>query len=186
MSWFTYLVPLVGTDPVIIRRSGRKCQGQIIKEDKDKLEKNLLSSSDDHLDLEIKEYTNKGRGISTKRDFLKGEFVAEYAGNLIDLKTAKKLETTYAMDPKIGCYMYYFRHNNKCMCIDATDESERYGRLINHSMKLPNCLSKVVILEGKPRLIFVAKTDIAAGTELLYDYGDKSKNSVLGNPWLLS
>ena len=37
----------------------------------------------------------------------------------------------------------------------------------------PNCVTKVVMLGDTPRLILVAKSDIAAGTELLYDYGDR-------------
>ena len=57
--------------------------------------------------------------------------------------------------------------------IDATYESGRYGRLLNHSKLNPNCLTKVVTFSDIPRLIFVAKYDIVAGTELLYDYGDR-------------
>ena len=57
--------------------------------------------------------------------------------------------------------------------IDATSESGRYGRLLNHSKITPNCVTKVVMLGDIPRLILVAKNDIVAGTELLYDYGDR-------------
>lgn len=35
-----------------------------------------------------------------------------------------------------------------------------------------------------PRLILVAKQDIEAGAELLYDYGDRSKESLKAHPWL--
>jgi hypothetical protein len=34
----------------------------------------------------------------------------EYAGDLINQKTAKEKETDYSKDPDIGCYMYYFTH----------------------------------------------------------------------------
>ena len=44
------------------------------------------------------------------RDFAKGEFVVEYAGDLIDIGTAKDLEANYSMDTSKGCYMYYFKH----------------------------------------------------------------------------
>ena len=57
--------------------------------------------------------------------------------------------------------------------IDATGESGRFGRLLNHSRVSPNCITKVVMLGEVPRLILVAKHDIVAGTELLYDYGDR-------------
>ena len=69
--------------------------------------------------------------------------------------------------------------------IDATDETGRYGRLVNHSRLAPNLMTKV-ILNGKspPRLVLVAKQDIEPGTELLYDYGDHSKESLAVHPWL--
>ena len=47
------------------------------------------------------------------KTFNKGDFVVEYAGNLIDISTAKDLETEYAMDANMGCYMYYFKHKGK-------------------------------------------------------------------------
>lgn len=47
------------------------------------------------------------------RDFAKGEFVVEYAGDLIDIGTAKDLEAKYSMDASKGCYMYYFKHKEK-------------------------------------------------------------------------
>ena len=57
--------------------------------------------------------------------------------------------------------------------IDATSESGRFGRLLNHSKISPNCVTKVFTMGDTPRLILVAKNDIVAGTELLYDYGDR-------------
>ena len=55
----------------------------------------------------------KGRGVSSVRRISKGEFVVEYSGDLIDVKMAKERETKYAMDLSKGCYMYYFRANNR-------------------------------------------------------------------------
>lgn len=43
---------------------------------------------------------------------MKGEFVVEYIGELIDQVTAKKREKIYAQDQNTGCYMYYFQHRN--------------------------------------------------------------------------
>ena len=68
--------------------------------------------------------------------------------------------------------------------IDATAESGRLGRLVNHSRIHPNLQTKVVFVEETPRLLLVAKKDIEPGTELLYDYGDRSKESLLCHPWL--
>jgi len=110
--------------------------------------------------------------------------VVEYSGDLVDVGTAKDLETRYSLDASKGCYMYYFKHKGKQYCIDATTESGRYGRLVNHSRVSPNCVTKVVMLGDTPRLILVARQDIQPGTELLYDYGDRSKDSLAAHPWL--
>ena len=47
------------------------------------------------------------------KSFDKGDFVVEYAGDLIDIGTAKDLETKYSLDSSKGCYMYYFKHKGK-------------------------------------------------------------------------
>jgi len=169
-----------------IRRSERKpkAKAELLKEQMDGIEARLLANDDTTLGVEVAFIQNKGRGIKAVRDFVKGEFVVEYAGDLIDIGKAKDLEAKYSMDTSKGCYMYYFKHKGKQYCIDATSESGRYGRLLNHSKKTPNCVTKVVMLGDTPRLILVAKNDIVAGTELLYDYGDRSKESLKAHPWL--
>ena len=41
------------------------------------------------------------------------------------------------------------------------------------------------MIEDKPRLIFVAKRNIEEEEELLFDYGDSSKEAIKEHPWLL-
>ena len=65
--------------------------------------------------------------------------------------------------------------------IDATEESGRYGRLVNHSRANKNLRVKV---EKGPRLFMYALRDIEPGTELLYDYGERSKATLAAHPWL--
>lgn len=67
--------------------------------------------------------------------------------------------------------------------VDATRETNRLGRLINHS-KCGNCQTKLHDIDGVPHLILIASRDIAAGEELLYDYGDRSRASLEAYPWL--
>jgi len=167
-----------------IRRSDRKPKTELLKEKNEGIEKSLLAHEDTNLGLEIVMIKNKGRGIRAVRDFSQGEFVVEYAGELINIGTAKDLEVKYSMDASKGSYMYYFKHQNTQYCIDATGESGRQGRLLNHSRVSPNCKTKVFILGDTPRLIIVAKSDIKAGTELVYDYGDRSKESLKDHLWL--
>eukprot|EP00092_Neocalanus_flemingeri_P018245 GFUD01019745.1.p1 GENE.GFUD01019745.1~~GFUD01019745.1.p1 ORF type:complete len:312 (-),score=76.18 GFUD01019745.1:325-1260(-) len=166
------------------RRSDRKSKADLLKEQTDIIEAALTTQDDTKLGIEVVTMDNKGRGIKAVKDFSKGEFVVEYAGDLVDVKTAEDLEAKYSMDTSKGCYMYYFKYKGKQYCVDATSESGRFGRLLNHSRIHPNCRTKVVMLDDIPRLILVAKQDILAGTELLFDYGDRSKESLKAHPWL--
>jgi len=61
----------------------------------------------------VTEIEGKGRGVVATKPFRRGDFVVEYAGDLIDLSLAKKREEKYSEDTDIGCYMYYFTHNNR-------------------------------------------------------------------------
>ncbi|KAM9464847.1 LOW QUALITY PROTEIN: N-lysine methyltransferase KMT5A-A-like [Salvelinus alpinus] len=124
----------------------------------------------------------KGRGVFAVRRFKKGKFVIEYHGDLLHLADAKR-EALYAQDPGTGCYMYYIQYLSKTYCADATKESTRLGRLLNHS-KTGNCQNKLHDIDGIPHLILVASRDIESEEELLYDYGDRSKESISAHPWL--
>ncbi|OII71669.1 protein with a SET domain within carboxy region [Cryptosporidium ubiquitum] len=136
----------------------------------------------------IKKDSFKGRCVIAGSFIRKDDFVLEYKGNLIThLTEAKELEKKYALSNK-GCYMYYFKYNDKNYCIDATEENLEFGpgRLINHSKKNPNIITKVLIVGTTPRLFFVSKRNIMCGEELLFDYGDNNPISTLHNPWLLN
>jgi len=72
----------------------------------------------------------------------------------------------------------------KFQSIDATEESAHLGRLINHSKLNPNLRVQIITVEERPRLVFVAKRDIAENEELLFDYNDRRKHIINSNPWL--
>jgi len=167
-----------------VRRSVRKTASEILKEETDKINDQLKKDNDLDLDIKIEEFPEKGRGIVTTRDRKKGEFVVEYAGDMISMDSANSRETEYSMDVSKGCYMYYFKFQGKQFCVDATEESGRLGRLLNHSCIHPNLVTKIVTLDESPRLILVAKHDIVEGTELIYDYGDRDKATIKAHPWL--
>ena len=59
------------------------------------------------------------------------------------------------------------------------------GRLINHSARRNNLITKSFYIDDKPVLCFFAKYDITEGTELLYDYGDRRKEALSSHPWLV-
>ncbi|XP_022188411.2 histone-lysine N-methyltransferase PR-Set7 [Nilaparvata lugens] len=166
-----------------VRRSARRTKKVVLEEKQRHLEEAVVSKSEDG--LEIRMFPGKGRGIVTTRSFNRGEFVVEYAGELITYEEAKKREQVYANDQNTGCYMYYFKHNNGRYCVDATPESDRLGRLVNHS-RFGNLMTKTVVVDNQPHLVLIAKDDIQSGDEITYDYGDRSKESLYYHPWLAS
>lgn len=127
-----------------------------------------------------------GYGVVSTGPIHKGDFVCEYKGDLLSVEVAKAREREYAEeDSRAGvekpmCYMYFL---DKKRCIDAT-KTDHVGRLINHSRLRPNIRPKLFVVDGVPRLAFVAIADIAAGTELMFDYGDRSPETLKTHPWL--
>ncbi|XP_065337147.1 histone-lysine N-methyltransferase Set8 [Cloeon dipterum] len=171
------------TDFFPVRRSSRRPKKTIELERQQSLEESVLSLTEDH--LTVCNFEGKGRGVVSTRPLDKGELVVEYAGDLIDMKEAKRRELVYAADQNTGCYMYYFCHGATQYCVDATAESGRMGRLVNHSRQ-GNLLTRTVSVKRRPRLLLVAKQRIEPGEELLYDYGDRSRESLKNHPWLAS
>jgi histone-lysine N-methyltransferase SETD8 len=169
------------TDYFPVRRSVRKTKKTVMEEKQRTLEQMLRNEVEEG--LEVRLFSDKGRGVVTSRPFTKGDFVVEYSGDLIDLNEARRRELQYAQDQNTGCYMYYFKHNDQQYCVDATAETGRLGRLVNHSRN-GNLLTRTVSVDNKPRLVLIAKDDIKAGDEVTYDYGDRSKESLKHHPWL--
>jgi len=135
--------------------------------------------------LEMRLFDGKGRGVVATRPFSKGDYVATYTGELLKLKVAKGREIMLDEDSSnFTSFMYYFKYKGNVWCIDATFESEKMGRLINHSKQLSNLKPQIVEVNGTPRIVFLASRDIASGEELLYDYGDRRKAALEFNDWL--
>ncbi|KAF0764284.1 histone-lysine N-methyltransferase, H3 lysine-4 specific isoform X1 [Aphis craccivora] len=164
-----------------IRRSARKTKNIVNEEKQIALEEAIASQNEDGLKVTV--FPNKGRGIIAAKDFARGDYVVEYSGELIYIQEARKREAIYSQDISTGCYMYYFKYGSTHYCIDATPESSRLGRLVNHS-RFGNLIPKVVEVAGLPRIVLIAKTDIKRDEELTYDYGDRSKKSLINHPWL--
>ncbi|XP_057667362.1 N-lysine methyltransferase KMT5A-like isoform X1 [Diorhabda carinulata] len=164
-----------------IRKSDRRTKREVLEEKRRLIEFALRKGVEDG--LEVKYSENKGRGVFATREFVKGEFVVEYSGELIDIHEAYIREQRYEKDENMGCYMYYFKFKEQHYCIDATEETGRLGRLVNHSRN-GNLQTKTILVDSIPRLILTAKTYIRPGEELLYDYGDRSKESLEHHPWL--
>ncbi|VDQ10251.1 unnamed protein product, partial [Trichobilharzia regenti] len=91
-----------------IRRTARQYAKEIERE----RENNFLLALKNNIEagMKIIHTEDKGRGIIATRPFSEGEFVVEYAGDLIPEKLAKQREAEYKRDPNIGSYMFFFVH----------------------------------------------------------------------------
>uniref|UniRef100_A0A5K4EEB8 [histone H4]-lysine(20) N-methyltransferase n=1 Tax=Schistosoma mansoni TaxID=6183 RepID=A0A5K4EEB8_SCHMA len=172
-----------------IRKTARQYAKEIedlVQSPKRERENNFLNALKNNIEtgMKIIQTEEKGRGIIATRTFYEGEFVVEYAGDLISEKLAKQREAVYKQNPEIGSYMFFFVHAGQRYCVDATKETPRLGRLINHSRLKPNCIVKVIPIDGIPRLALFARKSISPGEELLYDYGDRDKETLQLHPWL--
>ena len=133
--------------------------------------------------MKVREIEGKGRGVISRRTFQKGEFVCDYAGELIDAKKAREREIVYENEEK-GCFMFFFEFRNDKLCVDATNENDRKGRLLNHSKKNFNVVAALHITDDYPHIVFHAARKILPSEELVYDYGDTSKKSLDAHGWL--
>ena len=135
----------------IIRRSNRQLAVSSIDVIKDSLLR--IDGNDAFLPLAVQSFEGKGRGVVATRMIPKESFVCEYAGDLLSKLEGTQRMKGYALEGK-GNYMFFFQHNNESFCIDATQESSRLGRLINHSRKNANLEPVALEFQGKATLVF--------------------------------
>ncbi|XP_063323632.1 uncharacterized protein LOC134621117 [Pelmatolapia mariae] len=132
----------------------------------------ILARRDKNSMLEIKFINSvKGRGIFTLANFKQGDFVVEYRGELIDATEAEHRRNLY--HSACSVFMFEFIWKQKTLCIDGALEDGSFGRLVNDEHRTPNCRMKLIEAEGKPHLCLFALKEIAAGSEITYDYGGK-------------
>ncbi|XP_036961817.1 uncharacterized protein LOC119023775 isoform X4 [Acanthopagrus latus] len=112
----------------------------------------------------------KGRGVFACAPIEKGSFVVEYRGELISQYERDKRQKKYT--EKENVFLFDFEWNNSSWCIDASQEDDSLGRLVNDGHKSPNCKMKKLTVQGKPHLCLFAIEDIQAESEITYDYGE--------------
>ena len=164
------------------RRNPCKRRGCSVCANRRKLEAwNQWDKLDEALEVKV---TDKGRSVFAKRSFELGEIVAEYKGELISPEQFK--DKAREAESSGNCFFFEFLFRGKKYAIDARQEDETKGRLINHSKKLPNVKPIVDsnLKKGMPVLFFKAICRVAKGTEVLYDYQERRKPVIEKYPWL--
>lgn len=90
--------------------------------------------------------------------------VIEYRGDLVRRPLADLREARYRASGK-DCYLF---NVDDALVIDAT-LCGNWARFINHSCN-PSTYTKILNVDGLPRLVFFARFDIQIGQELSYNY----------------
>eukprot|EP00922_Rhytidocystis_sp_ex-Travisia-forbesii_P001034 GHVS01001464.1.p1 GENE.GHVS01001464.1~~GHVS01001464.1.p1 ORF type:complete len:1211 (+),score=241.26 GHVS01001464.1:445-4077(+) len=139
--------------------------------------------------VELTSVEHKGRAVVAADDIERDDFVLEYKGETLSDKDARSQDLKYnrSHNHRNGSFMFYFKYDSRNFAIDAMNEFKPYGvaRLINHSRLNPNLIPKPTSIDGRARLFFVAKCPITKGTELLVDYGERDRQVIENNPWLM-
>uniref|UniRef100_A0A2P2KG46 Histone-lysine N-methyltransferase SUVR5-like isoform X2 n=1 Tax=Rhizophora mucronata TaxID=61149 RepID=A0A2P2KG46_RHIMU len=130
--------------------------------------------------LEVFKTENKGWAVRAGELILRGTFICEYIGEVLDEEEAKKRRNRYGKD---GCsYIYNVDAHTNDMSrllgeqgqyvIDATTYGN-VSRFINHSC-LPNLVNHQVLVDSmdsnRSHVGLFASRDIAFGEELTYNY----------------
>lgn len=119
--------------------------------------------------------SEKGYGLRTTELIPKGEFICEYAGEIIGLDEAK-LRFKDASDKGKMNYIFVLREiidsGNKTVTVTIIDPSVigNIGRYINHSCDPNSGIIPVRIDSPVPILGIFAKRNIFSGEEITYDY----------------
>lgn len=126
--------------------------------------------------LQITDVGSKGLGLKTTVDIARGNFICEYAGEIISQNEAKR---RYVRNKELGRMNYIFcvnEHFGERTYRTYIDPSVfgNIGRYINHSCQANCVLYPVRVNSIFPKLCIFAKTDIHRFSEITFDYGDQN------------
>lgn len=122
--------------------------------------------------LSIVESGGRGLGLSTSRSIRKGQFICEYAGEVIGVEEA---ERRFEKNKKSMNYVIvvseYIGEKKVITCIDP-QYFGNIGRYCNHSCEPNTCLIPVRVEKNSPRVCLFARKDIKPGEEITFHYAE--------------
>ncbi|KAG5671046.1 hypothetical protein PVAND_001264 [Polypedilum vanderplanki] len=129
--------------------AGQKCQ-------------NKKLSNNETPQLGLFDTKTRGIGVKALEEIQKDNFIIEYIGEIIDEKEKNERLKKF---PKVS-YIYTL---TKSVFIDAHFKSN-FSRFVNHSCE-PNAYTRIIFVNGFPRLGIYALRTIKKNEEVLIDYG---------------
>ncbi|XP_075886472.1 uncharacterized protein LOC142890974 isoform X7 [Nelusetta ayraudi] len=112
-----------------------------------------------------------GSGVFTQKAIKPSEFVVEYRGNIFMCKDGSP---SCKQANAQNSHLMEFSWEGEQWCVDASNEDEALGRLVNHDDFSPNCEMRQVVCEGKPHLCLFAVREIFPDDEITYCHGDST------------
>jgi len=104
-----------------------------------------------------------GYGVFALKDYKEGDYVTCYSGVIRDNKAIKAAEQA-----RSGYHMLVMPLDKMPFKTDAS-LYRSFGAFVNHS-DTPNLEPHHVVVKASPMVLFVAKTNIAKGDQLSFDY----------------
>ena len=118
---------------------------------------------------------SKGWGVVTNCDLLEGQFVCEYAGEVLGREVARARAQRQTADGKANYILVLREHAGGVevarTIVDPTVVGN-IGRYLNHSCSPNLAMLPIRVDSTVPRLALFACRDISEGEELCFDYGD--------------
>ncbi|XP_076917136.1 histone-lysine N-methyltransferase SUVR3-like [Bidens hawaiensis] len=148
--------------------------------------RNRVGQDGVNVGLKIVRGLRKGWGLHADEVIKEGEFVCEYAGELLTTKEARNRQSMYDKLTSSGKHTSallvvreHLPSGNACLRINI--DATKYGnvaRFINHSCDGGNLVTVLVRKSGAliPRVCFFASRDILKDEELTFSYGDAGLN----------
>ncbi|XP_011634003.1 histone-lysine N-methyltransferase SETMAR [Pogonomyrmex barbatus] len=131
--------------------------------------------------LAVKKVADKGLGLFTNKLIKKGQFICEYAGEVIGLLEARCRVEANKERSLMNYVLVVSEHTGEHIIVTCIDPKYfgNIGRYANHSCD-PNSILVPIRIEGiVPRLCLFASRDIENGEEVTFDYaGGAMANSV--------
>ncbi|XP_043501899.1 histone-lysine N-methyltransferase SETMAR [Polistes fuscatus] len=130
--------------------------------------------------LQVINVDKKGLGLITTKFIKKGQFICEYAGEIIGIDEARRRIEANKNDNSMNYVLVVSEHIGEQVIVTCVDPKYfgNIGRYSNHSCQPNANLVPVRVESVTPRLCLFACRDIESGEEITFNYASGVTNSI--------